>query len=152
LFRSMAREGLERESGVCIMGAVTFPPSLTAGGGLKRLITIETRRKLPAAPPRFGPVRGVGMGRPSRTGRPPSPGSADVGRDVHSGPGFPGRLPMRLDKLVAERFGLSRRAAQDVVRNGRIDVAGQRCDEPGCEVEPGTPVAFFPGRPKARTV
>src|SRR5436305_948561 len=64
----------------------------------------------------------------------------------------PLRMPMRLDKLVAERFALSRRAAQDAVRNGRIDVAGARCDEPGREVEPGTPIAFFPGRPKARTV
>jgi 23S rRNA pseudouridine1911/1915/1917 synthase len=61
-------------------------------------------------------------------------------------------MPIRLDKLVAERFGLSRRAAQDAVRNGRIDVAGDHCDEPGREVEPGTPIEFFPNRPKARTV
>src|SRR3954447_6956746 len=58
----------------------------------------------------------------------------------------------RLDKVVAERFGLSRRAAQEAVRNGRIDVAGDRCDEPGREVEPDAPVAFFPNRPKARHV
>jgi 23S rRNA pseudouridine1911/1915/1917 synthase len=58
----------------------------------------------------------------------------------------------RLDKLVAERFGLSRRAAQEAVRNGRVDVAGDRCDEPGREVGPETPVAFFPNRPKARHV
>jgi 23S rRNA pseudouridine1911/1915/1917 synthase len=61
-------------------------------------------------------------------------------------------MPIRLDKLVAEQFGLSRRAAQDAVRNGRIDVAGDRCDEPGREIEPGTTVEFFPNRPKARTV
>jgi 23S rRNA pseudouridine1911/1915/1917 synthase len=61
-------------------------------------------------------------------------------------------MPIRLDKLVAERFSLSRRAAQDAVRNGRIDVAGDRCDEPGREVEPTTPVEYFPNRPKARTV
>jgi 23S rRNA pseudouridine1911/1915/1917 synthase len=66
-------------------------------------------------------------------------------------PGWPGML-MRLDKLVAERFGLSRRAAQDAVRNGRIDVAGQRCDEPGREVESTAEVEYFPSRPKARTV
>jgi 23S rRNA pseudouridine1911/1915/1917 synthase len=58
----------------------------------------------------------------------------------------------RLDKVVADRFGLSRRAAQDAVRNGRIDVDGNRCDEPGREVEPGAAVAFFPNRPKARAV
>ena len=61
-------------------------------------------------------------------------------------------MPIRLDKLVAERFGLSRRAAQDAVRNGRIDVAGDRCDESGREVEPETPIEYFPDRPKARTV
>lgn len=61
-------------------------------------------------------------------------------------------MPVRLDKLVAERFGLSRRAAQDAVRNGRIDLDGDRCDEPGREVEPDAQVAFFPNRPKARIV
>jgi 23S rRNA pseudouridine1911/1915/1917 synthase len=59
---------------------------------------------------------------------------------------------MRIDKLVAERFGLSRRAAQEAVRNGRVDLAGDRCDEPGREVEPDAPVAYFPNRPKERTV
>ena len=61
-------------------------------------------------------------------------------------------MPIRLDKLVAERFGLSRRAAMEAVRNGRIDVAGERCDEPGRAVEPDAPVEFFPSRPKVRTV
>ena len=61
-------------------------------------------------------------------------------------------MPIRLDKLVAERFGLSRRAAQEAVRNGRVDVAGDRGDEPGREVEPETPIAYFPNRPKARAV
>ena len=50
----------------------------------------------------------------------------------------------RLDKLVAERFSLSRRAAQEAVRNGRIDVSGDLCDEPGREVEPDSAVEFFP--------
>jgi 23S rRNA pseudouridine1911/1915/1917 synthase len=61
-------------------------------------------------------------------------------------------MPIRLDKLVAEQFGLSRRAAQEAIRNGRIDVQGERSDEPGREVEPGVPIAFFPSRPKARKV
>jgi len=61
-------------------------------------------------------------------------------------------MPVRLDKLVAERFGLSRRAAQEAVRNGRIDVSGERCDEPGREIGPDVTVEFFPNRPKARTV
>jgi 23S rRNA pseudouridine1911/1915/1917 synthase len=61
-------------------------------------------------------------------------------------------MPIRLDKLVAERFALSRRAAQDAVRNGRIDIGGERCDEPGREIEPDADVAFFPNRPKARKV
>src|SRR5262249_1000930 len=69
-----------------------------------------------------------------------------------SGLGGLTRMPIRLDKLVSERFGLSRRAAQDAVRNGRIDLAGERCDEPGREVEADAPLEYFPSRPKARTV
>jgi 23S rRNA pseudouridine1911/1915/1917 synthase len=61
-------------------------------------------------------------------------------------------MAIRLDKLVAETFGLSRRAAQEAVRNGRIDLAGERCDEPGREVEPDARLEFFPNRPKARKV
>ncbi|MDB5350756.1 MAG: pseudouridine synthase, RluA family [Planctomycetota bacterium] len=61
-------------------------------------------------------------------------------------------MPTRLDKLASERFGLSRRAAQDAIRNGRIDLDGERCDEPGREVEPDAAIAFFPNRPKARKV
>jgi 23S rRNA pseudouridine1911/1915/1917 synthase len=60
--------------------------------------------------------------------------------------------PTRLDKLVAEKFGLSRRAAQEAIRNGRIDLGGLRCDEPGREVEPDAAVTFDPNRPKARRV
>ncbi|MBY0397578.1 MAG: RluA family pseudouridine synthase, partial [Thermoleophilia bacterium] len=59
---------------------------------------------------------------------------------------------MRLDKLVSERFALSRRQAQEAVRNGRVDLGGVRCDEPGREVEADAPVEFFPNRPKARVV
>ena len=61
-------------------------------------------------------------------------------------------MSIRLDKLVSERFQLSRRAAQEAIRNGRIDLAGVRCDEPGRDVEPDVPIAFFPSRPKARKV
>ena len=61
-------------------------------------------------------------------------------------------MPIRLDKLVSERFILSRRAAQDAVRNGRIDLDGVRCDEPGREVELDANIQFFPNRPKARKV
>ncbi len=61
-------------------------------------------------------------------------------------------MPIRLDKVVAEKFGLSRRAAQEAILNGRIDLEGARCDEPGRMVEEGVEVAFFPNRPKARRV
>ncbi len=61
-------------------------------------------------------------------------------------------MPIRLDQLVATRFGLSRRAAREAIRNGRIDLAGQRCDEPGLAVEPDAAVEFFPNRPRARKV
>jgi 23S rRNA pseudouridine1911/1915/1917 synthase len=61
-------------------------------------------------------------------------------------------MPIRLDKLVADRFGLSRRAAQEAVWCGRIDLAGSTCQEPGRQVEPDAPVAFFPNRARARKV
>ncbi len=87
-----------------------------------------------------GPAR-----RPSRVGCPPgSPRSSPTSE--------PSTVPIRLDKLVSERFQLSRRAAQEAVRNGRVDVEGDRCDEPGREVEPGATIAFFPNRPQLRKV
>jgi 23S rRNA pseudouridine1911/1915/1917 synthase len=55
---------------------------------------------------------------------------------------------MRLDKLVAERFRLSRRGAQEAVRRGQVDVEGQTCLEPGREVEPETPLGYAPNRPR----
>src|SRR6516162_6945523 len=61
-------------------------------------------------------------------------------------------MPIRLDQLVAKRFGLSRRAAREAIRNGRIDLAGQRSDEPGLAVESDAAIAFFPNRPKSRKV
>jgi 23S rRNA pseudouridine1911/1915/1917 synthase len=61
-------------------------------------------------------------------------------------------VPIRLDKLVAERYGLSRRAAQEAVRNGKVDLDGERCDEPGRELESDASIEFFPNRPKLRKV
>jgi 23S rRNA pseudouridine1911/1915/1917 synthase len=58
---------------------------------------------------------------------------------------------MRLDKLVAERFGLSRRGAQEAVRRGQVDMAGQTCFEPGQEVEPEAPLDYRPNRPRPET-
>ncbi|QEH32517.1 Ribosomal large subunit pseudouridine synthase D [Aquisphaera giovannonii] len=55
---------------------------------------------------------------------------------------------MRLDKLVSDRYGLSRRAAQEAVRKGQVDVDGARCLEPGLEVEPDAAVAFDVNRPR----
>jgi 23S rRNA pseudouridine1911/1915/1917 synthase len=61
-------------------------------------------------------------------------------------------MPTRIDKLVAERFSLSRRAAQEAILNGKVDLDGQRCDEPGRVVAEDAAVAFFPSRPKVRRV
>ena len=60
--------------------------------------------------------------------------------------------PLRLDKAVSERFGLSRRASQDAIRNGRVDLDGERCDEPGRLVAPEAEIRYVPDRPKARRV
>jgi 23S rRNA pseudouridine1911/1915/1917 synthase len=61
-------------------------------------------------------------------------------------------MQIRLDKLVAERFGLSRRGAQEALRNGRIDLDGSSCDEGGRLVEPSALVEYYPDRPKRRAV
>jgi 23S rRNA pseudouridine1911/1915/1917 synthase len=61
-------------------------------------------------------------------------------------------MRIRLDKLVADTFGLSRRAAQEAIHNGRIDVNGQTCAEPGRVVDTEIAVTFFPSRPKQRKV
>jgi 23S rRNA pseudouridine1911/1915/1917 synthase len=55
---------------------------------------------------------------------------------------------MRLDKLIAGRYGLSRRAATEAVRSGKVDVDGRCCLEPGQEVTPETPLVYDPNRPR----
>jgi len=59
---------------------------------------------------------------------------------------------MRLDLAVARRFGLSRRAARDAVRSGRIEVAGALADEPGFEVGEDAALSHDPNRPPRRRV
>jgi 23S rRNA pseudouridine1911/1915/1917 synthase len=54
---------------------------------------------------------------------------------------------MRLDLAVSRAFGLSRRAARDAVRAGRVDVEGTVEDEPGRLVAESTKLAFHPSRP-----
>jgi 23S rRNA pseudouridine1911/1915/1917 synthase len=60
-------------------------------------------------------------------------------------------MSLRIDKLVAERFGLTRRGARDAVLRGQVDVSGETCLEPGREVEPETPLAYCPNRPRPET-
>lgn len=59
---------------------------------------------------------------------------------------------IRLDKLVSEKFGLSRRVAQEAILNGKVELAGSRCDQPGTMVLPEAVVDYFPNRPKSRRV
>jgi 23S rRNA pseudouridine1911/1915/1917 synthase len=59
---------------------------------------------------------------------------------------------VRLDQAVAQRFGLSRRAARDAVRAGRVEVAGAVSDEPGLELPEGSKVEFHPNRPARASV
>jgi 23S rRNA pseudouridine1911/1915/1917 synthase len=58
---------------------------------------------------------------------------------------------MRLDKLVSERFGLSRRGGRDAVLRGQVDLAGRTCSEPGEEVPPDAPIEYDPNRPRPET-
>lgn len=59
---------------------------------------------------------------------------------------------MRLDLAVSRRFGLSRRAAREAVRAGRVDVLGVTQDEPGTEVPDGAALSHHPGRPARHSV
>jgi 23S rRNA pseudouridine1911/1915/1917 synthase len=61
-------------------------------------------------------------------------------------------MALRLDKVVAERFALTRRGAREAVLRGQIDVTGETCIEPGREIEPETPVAYCPNRPRPETI
>jgi 23S rRNA pseudouridine1911/1915/1917 synthase len=59
---------------------------------------------------------------------------------------------MRLDLAVSRRFGLSRRAARDAIRAGRLDVGGTARDEPGLDVPDDADLRFDPNRPERRRV
>ncbi|HXM78206.1 MAG TPA: S4 domain-containing protein, partial [Thermoanaerobaculia bacterium] len=59
---------------------------------------------------------------------------------------------MRLDLSVARTFGLSRRAAREAVRAGRIDRDGKTVDEPGLDVPEGVSLSFHADRPARRRV
>ena len=59
---------------------------------------------------------------------------------------------MRLDLAVAQRFGLSRRAARDAVRAGRVEVGGAVRDEPGMELPEGSKLDYHPNRPARASV
>jgi 23S rRNA pseudouridine1911/1915/1917 synthase len=54
---------------------------------------------------------------------------------------------MRLDLAVSRVFSLSRRAAREAVRAGRIEVDGAAADEPGLDVPETARLAFHPSRP-----
>jgi 23S rRNA pseudouridine1911/1915/1917 synthase len=60
-------------------------------------------------------------------------------------------ISMRLDKRIAEQFGLSRRGADRAVRRGQVDVAGQTCVDPAREVDEETQLSYTPGRPRPET-
>jgi len=59
---------------------------------------------------------------------------------------------MRLDLAVAQKFGLSRRAARDAVRSGKVDVDGAPTDEPGSEIAAVARIELRPDRPRRRRV
>jgi 23S rRNA pseudouridine1911/1915/1917 synthase len=59
---------------------------------------------------------------------------------------------MRLDQRVASKFSLSRRAAREAVRRGRVDVGGATVSEPGADVPADAAIEFHADRPVRRTV
>jgi 23S rRNA pseudouridine1911/1915/1917 synthase len=61
-------------------------------------------------------------------------------------------MQTRLDKLVAVRFGLSRRNAREAVLRGHVDVEDETCRDPGRELEPGVILKYVPSRPRPHVV
>ncbi len=59
---------------------------------------------------------------------------------------------MRIDLALARRWGLSRRAAREAVRDGRVDLDGAVMHEPGREVSESADVSYQPDRPVRRRV
>ncbi len=59
---------------------------------------------------------------------------------------------MRLDLAVSRAFGLSRRAARDAVRAGRVDSGGETLDEPGLDVAEDVRLELHASRPARRRV
>jgi len=59
---------------------------------------------------------------------------------------------VRLDLAVARAFSLSRRAAREAVRLGRVDVDGAPVDQPGLPVAPDASIELHGERPARRSV
>jgi 23S rRNA pseudouridine1911/1915/1917 synthase len=59
---------------------------------------------------------------------------------------------VRLDLAAARAFGLSRRAAREAVRSGKVDVNGATLDEPGTDVAEDARLALHASRPARRRV
>ena len=59
---------------------------------------------------------------------------------------------MRLDLAASQRFRLSRRAAREAVREGRVDLDGTVRDEPGLDVAETAHISYHPERPERRRV
>jgi 23S rRNA pseudouridine1911/1915/1917 synthase len=59
---------------------------------------------------------------------------------------------MRLDLAVSRAFGLSRRAAREAVRSGRVDLEGATADEPGREIAEDARITYSPERPPRHQV
>lgn len=59
---------------------------------------------------------------------------------------------MRLDLLVSKRFELSRRAAREAVRSGRVESGGSVLEEPGLDVPEDSPLVWHRNRPPRHRV
>jgi 23S rRNA pseudouridine2605 synthase len=88
--------------------------------------------------------------RPGRRPRSSSPGGdRPRGRGAKPGPAAPPAEPVRLQVFLARAGVASRRASEELIRDGRVHVNGRPVTEQGTKVDPGTDRVVVDGKPVA---
>jgi 23S rRNA pseudouridine2605 synthase len=88
--------------------------------------------------------------KPGRRPRPSSPGGERPrGRGAKPQPAAPPTEPVRLQVFLARAGVASRRASEELIRDGRVHVNGRPVTEQGTKVDPATDRVVVDGKPVA---